>query len=48
MSDTIDRGALVMADLAWIETPGPPADRTKAASAEMLDRFPLYPGLELT
>ncbi len=23
------------------------ADRTKAASAEMLDRFPLYPGLEL-
>ena len=24
------------------------ADRTKAASAEMLDRHPLYPGLELT
>lgn len=24
------------------------ADRTKAASAEMLDKFPLYPGLELS
>ncbi len=24
------------------------AERTKAASAEMLDKFPLYPGLELT
>jgi len=24
------------------------ADNTKAASAEMLDKFPLYPGLELT
>jgi glycine hydroxymethyltransferase len=24
------------------------ADRTKAASAEMLDKYPLYPGLELT
>jgi glycine hydroxymethyltransferase len=24
------------------------AERTKAASAEMLDRHPLYPGLELT
>ena len=23
------------------------ADRTKAASAEMLDKYPLYPGLEL-
>jgi glycine hydroxymethyltransferase len=24
------------------------ADRVKAASAEMLDKYPLYPGLELT
>jgi glycine hydroxymethyltransferase len=24
------------------------ADRTKAASAEMLDKHPLYPGLELS
>ena len=24
------------------------ADRVKAASAEMLDKHPLYPGLELT
>jgi glycine hydroxymethyltransferase len=24
------------------------ADRTKAASAEMLDKYPLYPGLELS
>jgi glycine hydroxymethyltransferase len=24
------------------------ADKTKAASAEMLDRHPLYPGLELS
>lgn len=27
----LDPGALVVADLAWVETPGSPAERTKVA-----------------
>ena len=39
-------GGLLMADVATLADGV--ADRTKAASAELLDKHPLYPGLELS
>jgi len=47
----LDRGALVMADLAWIETEGSASDRTKAAveaylwAVRVADETGFYPSL---